>query len=103
MFIGHWAPAFAAAAVSKDAPKLSTLFIGAQLVDWGFMTLGLVGLEKLRIEPGFMALSPLDLYYMPFTHSLVGTLIWALIFAFIVMVGTRNLGAAILAGTVVFS
>nr|WP_137678524.1 hypothetical protein [Parerythrobacter lutipelagi] len=103
MFIGHWAPALAAAAVSKDAPKLSTLFIGAQLVDWGFMAFGLVGLEKVRIEPGFTALSPLDLYHMPFTHSLVGTLVWALVFAFIIMVGRRNAGAAILAGLVVLS
>lgn len=103
MFIGHWAPAFAAAAVSKDSPKLATLFIGAQLVDWVFMILGLVGLEKVRIEPGFTVMSPLDLYHMPFTHSLVGSLIWALVFAFMVMVGRRNAGAAILAGAVVLS
>lgn len=103
MFIGHWAPALAAAAVSKDAPKLSTLFIGAQLVDWGFMIFGLVGLEKMRMVPGFTTMSPLDLYHMPFTHSLVGTLVFALVFAFIIMVMRRNPGAAILAGLVVFS
>ena len=36
MFIGHWAPALAAAAISKREPRLATLFVAAQLVDWAF-------------------------------------------------------------------
>ncbi|MGB7374735.1 hypothetical protein [Pontixanthobacter sp.] len=72
MFIGHWAPAFIAAAASKRSPKLGTLFIAAQLVDWGFFLFATVGLERMRIEPGITAMNPLDLYHMPYTHSLLG-------------------------------
>ena len=39
MFIGHWAPALAAAAVSRKSPGLGTLFVAAKLVDWGFFAL----------------------------------------------------------------
>jgi membrane-bound metal-dependent hydrolase YbcI (DUF457 family) len=37
----------------------------------------LLGIEKVRIVPGFTASNPLDLYYMPYTHSLVGALLWS--------------------------
>src|SRR5204862_7901025 len=35
-------------------------------------------LEKVRIAPGITASNPLDLYYMPYTHSLVAALLWSL-------------------------
>ena len=103
MFIGHWAPAFAAAAISPKAPKLGTLFIAGQLVDWGFATLALFGAEKLRIVPGITVMNPMDLYHMPYTHSLLGTAIWAAAFALIVLVWQRNLTGAVIAGMVVAS
>jgi len=103
MFIGHWAPAFAAAALSKRAPKLGTLFIAAQLVDWGFFVLATVGIEKMRVEPGATALVPFDLYHMPYTHSLLGTAVWALGLAIILFVARRDMVAALLGGAVVLS
>jgi hypothetical protein len=33
----------------------------------------------VRIVPGFTATNPLDLYYMPYTHSLLGALFWSVI------------------------
>ena len=36
------------------------------------------GVEKLRIVPGITAANPLDLYYMPYTHSLLAALLWSL-------------------------
>lgn len=71
MFIGHFSAAFVAAAASRRAPSLTALFVGAQLVDWGFFTFSLIGLEKMRIVPGITAMNPLDLYFMPYTHSLL--------------------------------
>jgi len=103
MFIGHWAPAFAAAALSKRAPKLGTLFIAAQLVDWGFFVLATVGIEKMRVEPGATALVPFDLYHMPYTHSLLGSAVWALGFAIILLIARRDMVAALLGGAVVLS
>lgn len=103
MFIGHFAPAFAAAAISPRAPKLGTMFVAAQLVDWGFFALATFGIEKMRVEPGATEMVPFDLYHMPYTHSLAGTGIWAITFALIVMIWRRNLIGGFLAGLVVAS
>ncbi|WP_306094535.1 hypothetical protein [Qipengyuania flava] len=103
MFIGHFAPAFVARGITKDAPKLGVLFIAAQLVDWAFFTLAIVGVEKLRIVPGITAMSPLDLYHMPYTHSLLASSIWALGFGVIVWLVSRSMVAATWAGIVVAS
>ncbi len=103
MFIGHWAPALAAAAAAPRAPKLGLLFVAAQLVDWGFFFLATIGVEKMRLVPGITAMNPMDLYHMPFTHSLVGTLVWALLFGLLVMIITRDFGSAMIGGAVVVS
>lgn len=103
MFIGHFAPALAAAAVSKRAPALSTLFIAAQLVDWAFFTFAIVGIEHMRIDPQATVMVPFDLYDMPYTHSLLGTGVWALVFGLIVFSIYREMVAALLAGLVVVS
>ena len=102
MFIGHFAPALIAA-THKDAPRLSVLFVAAQLVDWVFFGLLLTGTEKMRIIPGFTAVSPLDLYYMPYTHSLLGSAIFAAGFGVVVGFATKNRTGAYLAATVVLS
>ena len=102
MFIGHWAPALAAAAHPR-APKLGTLFVAAQLVDWGFSALLLTGAERMRVVPGITAMNPMDLYDMPYTHSLVGSAAWALGFAALVWVARRDSLAAGIAGAVVLS
>jgi hypothetical protein len=103
MFIGHFAPAFAAAALSSRSPKLGTLFVAAQLVDWGFFSLALIGVEKMRVEPGATAMVPFDLYHMPYTHSLLGSAAWAVGFALIVALWQRNAVGGIIAGLVVMS
>ena len=103
MFIGHFAPAFAARALTNEAPKLGTLFVAAQLVDIGFFLLLLSGIEQFRIEPGATAMNPFDFYHYPYTHSLLGTAGWALGFAFIVWLSLRNTVAATWAALVVMS
>lgn len=103
MFIGHFAPAFVAAAVSPRSPRLGTLFVAAQLVDWGFFTLAIGGVEKMRIEPGATEMVPFDLYYMPFTHSLLGTSLWALGLALLIWIFRRNPVGGFIAGLVVAS
>ena len=102
MFIGHWAPAFIAAAHPK-APKLGTLFVAAQLVDLGFFTLVLLGIEKMRMVPGTSVMNPMDLYHMPYTHSLLGSAIWAAGFAAILYAFTKNRTGALIGGAVVLS
>ena len=103
MFIGHWAPALAAAAVSKRQPRLGALFIAAQLVDWAFFAFLLAGVEDMRVVPGITAMNPLDLYHMPYTHSLLGTAAFAAGFGVAILVWLRDRRYALLAGAVVLS
>ncbi len=102
MFIGHWAPAMVAAA-HKDAPSLPVLFIAAQLVDWAFFLFLMVGAESMRITPGISAMNPMDLYHMPYTHSLLGAAAWAAGFGALIFAVSRNRNAAIIGALVVLS
>jgi hypothetical protein len=102
MFIGHFAPALIAAARPKAA-GLGTLFVAAQLVDIGFAALLIPGVEAMRIVPGITAMNPMDLHHMPYTHSLLGALIWAKIFGVLVWFATKRKEAAIGAALVVVS
>lgn len=76
MFIGHYGISFAAKSLEKRIP-LWQLFIAVQFVDVLWAIFVLTGIEKVRIKPGITATNPLDLYYMPYTHSLVAALLWS--------------------------
>lgn len=103
MFIGHFAPALAARAITSEAPKLGTLFIAAQLVDWAFFILFLGGVEQMRLVPGITAMNPFDFYDYPITHSLVGTLVFVAVYGLLVAVRLRSSIAASWAAIVVAS
>ncbi len=102
MFVGHYSAALAAAAHPK-APRLGTLFAAAQLVDLGFFGFVLLGWEKMRITPGITVMNPLDLYHMPWTHSLAGAAVWAVVFGGIVWLAMKSRGAGLIAAAVVLS
>ncbi len=94
MFIGHYGIAFA---LKKYAPKISLglLFIAAQLADIVFFILVPLGIEQLRIIPGFTEASPFELYNYPITHSLVGALAWTIAtFLVVRFIPLKNLGDA---------
>ena len=55
MFIGHWAPALAAAVVTRRQPRLGLLFIAAQFVDWIFFALLLFVLAGYMLYRGIRA------------------------------------------------
>ena len=103
MFVGHYAPVFAIAAVRRD-PGLATGFVAVQLIDLGFMSLSYFGIEKWRANPAITGFNPVDLYFMPYTHSLLGASLWAIAFAFVVAAftppGRQFLSAMIAAGLV---
>jgi peptidoglycan/LPS O-acetylase OafA/YrhL len=102
MFIGHWGPALVAAAHPKS-PGLGTLFIAGQLVDWAFFAFVLADVEHLRLSPGISVMNPMDLYHMPYTHSLAGTFVFAAGFAVLIWLATRNRIGALIGGAVVVS
>lgn len=102
MFIGHYAPAFIAA-TSRRSPRLGTLFVAAQLVDISFFSLLLLKVEHLRLVPGATTMNPMDLYDMPWDHSLVGALGWALGFGLVIRLLGRDWTAAAIGAAVVLS
>lgn len=51
--------------------------MAVQFLDYVWATLVLLGVEKLRVVPGFMAGSMIDSYYMPYSHSLIAVLFWS--------------------------
>jgi hypothetical protein len=80
MFIGHFAPALVLHRIRPSVP-LWVLFLSTQAVDvlWdGFI---LTDIEHARMVHGFTESNSLDLYDMPYSHSLVATAVWTVVFA----------------------
>jgi hypothetical protein len=102
MFIGHAAVAFGA---KKAAPgvSLGTLLLAAMFLDVLWPVLLLLGLERVRIDPGHTRFSPLDFESYPWSHSLLFSLVWSLVFALAYLVWRRNRRGAIVAGLCVAS
>ena len=103
MFVGHYGVSFA---LKRLEPRLSLglLFLAVQALDVLFSGFVLAGVEKMRIVPGFTAYNPYDLYFMPYSHSLVGAAAWSLLAlgAFLAL-GRRQRSAAALVAAAVFS
>lgn len=103
MFIGHYAPAFVAAALpGRATPRLAAMFVAAQLVDVAFFLLVLGGVEHMRLTPGHTVMNAGDFWYMPYTHSLIGTLGFAAGWAVVARLRRRPwrvawIGAAVVA------
>jgi hypothetical protein len=89
MFIGHYGASLAAKRLS---PRLSLglLFLAVQFLDVLFAVFVLLGIEKMAIVHGFTAYNPYDLYWMPYSHSLVGALVWSLLAAGSCWLATRR-------------
>ncbi len=77
MFIGHYSASFVAKAIAPTVP-LWLLLVAAQLVDiaWGLLILG--GVERAAFDATLPS-NPLVLQHMPFTHSLVATIVWSFV------------------------
>lgn len=105
MFVGHYGVSLAAKGANRSIP-LWVLFIATQWVDvlWG--PLVAADVEKVRIIEGFTEVNALDLYYMPYTHSLTAAISWSVIVGGIYLWLRKWRGwggSAILVGVVVLS
>lgn len=102
MFIGHIAVALGA---KKAAPKVSlgTLLISAQFLDLLWPVLLILGVEHVRIDPGNTAITPLDFYDYPISHSLLTSIGWSILFGAVYYAIRRNKIAAWVLGAGVFS
>jgi hypothetical protein len=78
VFVGHYGVSLAA---KRFRPELSlgVLFLAVQFLDVLFAVFVLAGVEKMRIVHGFSAYNPYDLYWMPYSHSLLGAIAWSVV------------------------
>jgi len=102
MLIGHYAVALAAKKVTPK-PSLGTLVLAAQFSDLLWPILTLLGLEHARIDPGNTAVTPMDFYDYPISHSLLTTVGWALVVAVPYYLIRRDRKAALVIGGAVIS
>ena len=105
MFVGHYGVAFALKSGRNKIP-LWVLFVAVQLLDFLWAPFVLLGIEKVRMVPGITATNSLDLYYMPYTHSLVGALVWSGLAALLYKLASgpkASRAAALLVAAAVFS
>jgi hypothetical protein len=76
MFVGHYAASLALKTLEKRA-SLGVLFLAVQFVDILFFPFVLLGIERMNIVEKFTQSTHFELEYMPYTHSLIGSLFWA--------------------------
>jgi hypothetical protein len=96
MFVGHYSASFLVKRLAPATP-LWILFLAVQLLDVFWAIFVFLGVERVRIVPGFTETNALDLYYMPYTHSLPGALGWAAAAAIVyrLIAGSARAGALI--------
>jgi len=88
MFIGHFAVGFASKFVAPRT-SLPGLLAASQLADILWPVFLLLGWEHVRIDPTATRFAPLDLYDIPWSHSLAALVVWATVFASLYWVVTR--------------
>jgi hypothetical protein len=106
MFVGHYGAALALKGAESRA-SLGLLFLGVQFVDLLFFPLVLVGVERMNIVPGFTESTHFELVYLPYTHSLLASFLWAALVSVGVFVALgdrpRRRSIALVLGAAVFS
>src|SRR5207302_10549546 len=78
MFLGHFAVGFA---LKRAAPRtsLGVLIAAPQLLDLLWPVFLLLGWERVRIDPGNTAMTPLAFDSYPISHSLLMSVVWGLV------------------------
>jgi len=100
VFIGHAALALAAKPLAPRA-NLGVALAATYWLDLVWPVLVLLGIERVEVDPGNTAFTPLDFVHYPWTHSLAAALAWSALFA----IACWKLGgrAALAMGLLVFS
>ncbi|MBE0558357.1 MAG: metal-dependent hydrolase [Proteobacteria bacterium] len=102
MFIGHFGAGLAAKRIAPR-PSLGTLFLGSQFIDLLWPVLLILGLERVEIDPGNTAFTPLNFTEYPFTHSFLAVLGWSLVVGGIYYAIRKHIRSAIVVGGLVMS
>lgn len=100
MFIGHAALALAAKPLTPRA-NLGLALAATYWLDLVWPILVFLGIERVEVDPGNTAFTPLDFVHYPWTHSLTAALAWSALFGLACWrLGRR---AALVMGLLVFS
>ncbi|PHM21213.1 MAG: hypothetical protein CK604_02115 [Curvibacter sp. PD_MW3] len=102
MFLGHFALGFGAKVVAPRV-SLGALFLAAQFIDLLWPTFLLLGLERVRIEPGATVVTPLVFEHYPYSHSLLAVLGWAVLLGVLYALRKRDRGGSVVLGALVLS
>jgi hypothetical protein len=102
MFIGHFAVGFAAKRAVPRA-SLGTYVLAAVFLDVLWPVFLLLGIERVRIDPGNTAFTPFDFVDYPWSHSLAMAAVWSLVFGGVHYFIRRDAATAKMLGAVVFS
>jgi len=102
MFIGHYAAALALKRVEKKT-SLGLLFLAVQFVDILFFPFVLLGIERLTIIPNYTESTHFKLEYMPYTHSLLASFIWAALTYYVFKTFTKKNSVALVMAVAVVS
>jgi len=102
MFLGHFAVGFAAKRIAPRA-SLPVLLAAPQALDIVWPVLNLAGIERMHIQAGATAASPLVLEYMPYSHGLVAALGWSVVFGALYAAVKRDVGTAVVLALCVLS
>jgi hypothetical protein len=76
VLVGHYGISFFVKRRDPAIP-LWALLLAVQFIDALWAVFILSGIEQARIVPGITRSNPLDLFYMPYTHSLLFVFLWS--------------------------
>jgi hypothetical protein len=76
MFVGHYAASLTLKSF-ENRVSLGVLFLAVQSVDILFFPFVLAGIERMNIVENFTQSTHFELEYMPFTHGLLSSVLWA--------------------------
>ena len=102
MFIGHYAIGLIA---KKETEKVSlaTLFIAVLFLDLLWPIFLLLDIEKVVLHPELEGAKNVAFTFYPYSHSLLFTFIWALVFGFIYWLLKKNIKNALILSLCVLS
>ena len=102
MFLGHYGLAFG---IKRRAPSasLGTFAFATQWLDELWPILLLLGVERVRVEPGYMLENPLVFESYPISHSLLMAIVWGVVIGGAYYARRRNRRVAWLVALVVVS
>ena len=102
MFVGHFGIALGA---KKIAPKVSlgTLFMATIFLDLLWPVFLLLGWERVKINDGETAMTPLNFEHYPISHSLLMAVIWGLALGVVYFLFKKDKRGALVSGLVVVS